>query len=79
MATDSFTGSALGVSTATAKALTTGGFAQFDEQGFAVRIGPPGVFVTKAAAFGGAQTALTFPITRNQARSLAQILLRVAN
>jgi len=79
MATDSFTSSALGVSSTKAVVAFGSGFAQFDEQGFYVRIGPNGVYATKAASFGAGQAALAFPLTRQQALSLAKILLRVAN
>ncbi len=79
MATDSFTSSALGVSSAT----STMGFvvanAQYDERGFYVKIDPTGVSVTKASSFGGSQGSLSFPITRQEAKALALSLLRVAD
>ena len=78
MATDSFTSSALAVSSTT----QTFGFvvanAQYDQRGFYVKIDPTGVSVTKASSFGGSQGALTFPITRQEAKSLALSLLSVA-
>ena len=76
--TDSFTSSALAVSSTT----QTFGFvvanAQYDARGFYVKIDPTGVSVTKAPSFGGSQGALSFPITRDEAKTLAESLLRVA-
>jgi len=77
--TDSFTGSALAVSSATGTLGFNVGFAQYNERGFYAKIDPTGVTVTKAATFGGSQAALAFPITRQEAISLGNLLLRVAN
>lgn len=78
--TDSFTGSALCVSAGTSAAMGfVVAFAQYDERGFYCKIDPTGVTVTKASSFGGSQGALTFPITRDEAKALAETLLRVAS
>jgi hypothetical protein len=54
-------------------------YAQYNEKGFYVKIDPTGVTVTKAATFGGSQAPLAFPIKRQEAISLANLLYRVAN
>lgn len=79
MSTDSFTSSALAVSSATATLRVVTAFSQYDKRGFFAKIDPTGVTVTKATSFGGSQSALTFPITRDEAKELALTLLRVAN
>jgi hypothetical protein len=79
-ATDSFTSSALAVSSGTVGKLS------FDvardiltPSGFRVRVTRGGITVTKATSFGGSQSALTFPRTRAQALELADALLTAAN
>ena len=76
--TDSFTSSALGVSSATGTMGFVVAAAEYNQRGFYVKIDPTGVSVTKASSFGGSQGALTFPITRQEAKSLALSLLSVA-
>lgn len=76
--TESFTSTCAVVSSATATLGVVVGYAQYDNQGFYVKIDHKGVYVTKAASFGSAQSALTFPITRDAATQLASTLLRVA-
>ncbi len=77
--TDSFTSSALGVSSATGTMGFVVAYAEYDERGFYVKIDPTGVSVTKASSFGGSQGALSYPITRQEAKALALSLLRVAD
>jgi hypothetical protein len=79
MATDSFTGTALAVSSASGTFSFVTAYAQYNTNGFYAKIDPTGVTVTKASTFGGSQSALTFPISRQNAISLANILHRVAN
>jgi hypothetical protein len=78
--TDSFTSSAVAVSSGTVGKLT------FDipidiltPLGFRVRVTRGGITVTKASSFGGSQSALTFPRTRAQALELADALMTAAN
>jgi hypothetical protein len=76
--TDSFTSSALAVSS------TTGVFgfvvaeSVYTPLGFYAKIDPTGVTVTKAASFGSSQSALSFPISRAGAVELANALLNLA-
>lgn len=77
--TDSFTSSALSVSSASGTLTFVTAYAQYNEHGFYAKIDPTGVTVTKAPTFGGSQSALTFPISRDNAKSLGLLLLKVAN
>ncbi len=76
--TDSFTSTALAVSSTTGTMGFVVAYAEYDKRGFYVKIDPTGVSVTKASSFGGSQGALSFPITRQEAKTLAESLLRVA-
>lgn len=81
-ATDSFVSSALGVSSTTATLTANSyltAFSEYTPLGFFVKKTALGVTVTKASSFGGGQSDLTFPITRDGAIELANSLLRCAN
>jgi hypothetical protein len=78
MATDSFTSAANIVSSATAF-LSVPGDMVLSTRGFKVRINSSGVYVTKAPTLGGTQAALAFPLSKNDARELALLLLQMAN
>lgn len=80
--TDSFTSSALVVSAGTTAKLLVqppAGAAVYDRRGFYIHVSGNKVTVTKATAFGGSQAALSFPITKDEAHSLAVHLLELAH
>ena len=78
MATDSFVSSAAAVCTPVG-ALTdpSNGSATITPFGFfRIRETSGGIYLTKASTLNGAQAALSFPITRDQARDLVSGLQR---
>jgi hypothetical protein len=80
MATESFVATATGVSATTSilsSSVAAQGSKVYTRAGFLVRIHGGGVYISKAATFGAAQGALTFPLTRYAARELALELLRL--
>ena len=83
MSTDSFTSSALAVSSTvgvfTATAYLTASSQVTPVGFFLVKKTGLGVTVTKATTLAGSQSALTFPITRDQAIELGIALCNVAN
>lgn len=82
-ATDSFTSSALAVSSASGTPTATAYLTAFStitsHYFFGVKITALGVTVTKATTLGGSQSTLTFPISRDAAIELGNALLSVAN
>ncbi len=82
MATDAFTGTALATTAGTSATILRQekpGTAVYDRRGFYIHCSGNKVTVTKATAFGGTQAALSFPITRDEAHSLALHLLELAH
>ena len=79
MATDSFTSSATVTTAATsATAKDSAATAVFTRQNFfKISAAKNNVVVTKATSFGGSQSALTFPLTRDAALELATELLKI--
>jgi hypothetical protein len=79
MSVDSFTSTVSAVSSSSGTLTFVVAASEYNERGFYVKIDPTGVTVTKATSFGGSQAALSFPVTRQEAKSLALSMLRVAN
>ena len=82
MATDSFTSTAAVDTSGTHATLTVqpaAGTAVYDRRGFYVHVDRNNVTVTKASTFGGTQAPLSFPLTRDDAQSLALALLELSH
>ncbi len=79
-ATDSFTSSAVAVSSAVGSFTdTTDGSKVLTGHGnWAIRVSSKGVTVSKAATFGGTQVAVPWPVSLYDARALAEALLKAA-
>jgi len=80
MATASFTSTAVCTSSAAATLSVPSaaqGYATLTRHGFQVRTLPAGVYITKAPTFGGTQVALPTPLSKSDARELAEALLQV--
>lgn len=78
--TDSFTSSATATSQGTTGTLTdlspgAGGLAVNTPRGFRIKTVAAGVYITKAPSLGGAQAALSMPLSRTDAQDLATALL----
>jgi hypothetical protein len=77
--TDSFTGTAVSVSSAAGTLVFVTAASVYTPLGWYAKIDPTGVSVTKASTFGGSQGAVTFPVSRAAAVELANALLNLAN
>lgn len=50
----------------------------FTRSGFQISINASGVTVSKASSFGGTQLALAFPLSRADARGMAEAIMELA-
>jgi hypothetical protein len=77
-ATDSFTSAAAVVTTgaATFSDPAVGSALYTLRGGWAIRVTPRGVTISKASSFGGSQSAIPWPVSLDDARELAQNLIK---
>lgn len=78
MAIDTITSSAA-VVTATSGTIANlaVGSKVFTRKGWAIRVTPAGVFLSKATTLGGSQAAVTWPRTADEMREMAAELLKI--